>query len=448
MPDKLKAKPAAVGLREVGLPGHQSRNTSVQTPASRRKAGLAGDTSWRILLNLRKSAALILTLLFGVFSSLQAAKLFSRSPKLLDGAAKKQFTGYLDEICQWIMTTGIAEGTLRNVPEGEDSPAVRGNFARVLVSGFELTKNNSRYLDEALRWADAFAGSQQRIVTSKGSEGGYWKDQNAKGIVDLSDIGLAALALARVQVYSDGERKQTYRQALDRYARFVTEGCKDDPWAKGRGGSHGWVISDGDNEGAIANGYDDSRLQTKPSTQTTANHAAFFAASYSISKNEHYRELAADAVRWILKSRKPIGNIPNFQNGQESEEWSQQTVTSCTEGLLAAFHLLEDATLNQEIVKQGEVTVRWLVRSQNDRGAWGEGPDEHRSSGAAALLAWYYLNAKTDETIPQQLEKFWQILLNPVHSQSFGVEVHALPSGQVGLVIAEMIRPGITFRKI
>jgi len=404
--------------------------------------------AWRIFLKLTKPASLVVALLLGLSTNLEAAKLFSRSTKLVDSAAKKQFTGYLDEICQWIMTTGLAGDTLKNVQEDQDSLGVRGNFARVLISGFELTKNNQLYLDEALRWGDSFASSQKQVVTSKGSEGGYWPERGTKGIIDLSDISQDALALARIHAYADGERKQNYRQALERYARFVTEGCQKDPGGKDRGGSSGWVIDDGENKGALANGYDESHLQTKPSTQATAHHAAFFAEIYSITRKGQYRELASDAVRWVLKIRKPIGDIPNLRDGQESEQWPLQTMTSCTQGLLAAFHLLEDAALNQEIAKQAEPTVRWLVRSQNDRGAWGEGPDEHRSSGAAALLAWFYLNAKADEVIPQQLEKFWKIVLNPVHSQSFGVEVQPLPTGQVGLVVAEMIKPGVTFKKM
>jgi hypothetical protein len=395
-----------------------------------------------------KSASLILVFLLAFSNNLQAAKLFSRSAKLLDGPARKQFTGYLAEICQWIMGTGLAGDSLTNVKEGQDSLAVRGNFARILVSGFELTKNNSAYLDEALRWGDVFASSQKRVVTSKGNEGGYWEDRSGKGTVDLGDISLDALGLARIQVYADGERKQNYRQALERYARFVTEGCKDDPGGKGRGGSPGWVIGDGEHKGAIANGYDESHLQTKPSTQATANQAALFAEIYAVTRNGAFRELAANAVHWILKIRKTIGDIPDYHDGQESDQSPMQTITSCSQSFLAASHLLEDAALNEEIGKQVEPTVRWLVRVQNDQGTWGEGPDEHRSAGVAALLAWFYLNVKADEVIPQQLDKFWKILLNPVHSQSFGVQMEGVPTGQVGLLIAEMVKPGITFKKM
>jgi hypothetical protein len=409
---------------------------------------MADPATRRIFLNRSKSIGLVVVWLLVLPGILPAAKLFDRSAKLLDSTAKKQFIGYLNEICEWIMTTGLAGPTLQNLQEGQDSLGVRGSLGRVLVAGSELTKNNARYLEEALRWGDTFAKAQQRVVTSKGNEGGYWQDRSAKGAIDLGDISLDAMALARLHVYADGDRKEIYRQALDRYARFVIEGCNEDPAAKGRGGSHGWVLSEGDNKGAIANGYSESAVQTKPSTQATAHQVAFFSATYAVSKNGQYREVAGNAARWILKMRRAIGDFPDLRDGQESEEWPLQTITSCSQGLLAAFHLLDDTALNQEMGKQLETTVRWLGRTQDDWGAWGEGPDEHRSAGAAALMAWFYLNVKADETIPQELEKFWKIVLNPVHSQSFGVEKQGLPSGQVGLVIAEMIKPGITFKKM
>jgi hypothetical protein len=392
-------------------------------------------------LNLSSRVYLTLVLLLGFSVDLHAAKLF-------DSVAKKKLTGYLDEICQWIMTTEFTGDTLKILPEGQDSLAVRGNFARVLVAGFELSKNNSKYLDEALRWGDAFASAQMRVVTSRGNEGGYWQERGAKGMLDLADLSVAASALARIHVYAEGHRKQDYLQALERYARFVVEGCKEDPLGKGRGGSHGWVVYEGNDRGAIANGYDETRVLVKPSTAATATHAALLARIYWLNKNRQCRDLAADAIRWILKTRKPIGEIPDYRDGQESEERPLQTLTSCAESFLAAAHLLEDTSLNQQITKDVEPTVRWLIRIQNDEGVWADGLDRQRSSGAALLLAWFYLNTKADETIPQHLEKFWQVLLNPVHSQSFGVQMLGLTTGQVGLVTAEMIKPGITFKKI
>ena len=366
--------------------------------------------------------------------------------KLFDKSAKKQLTAYLDEICQWIMATDGAMG--KSAKEADSSFAVSGNLARVLVAGFELTKNNSKYLELALSWCDAFTSEQQRVETSRGNEGGYWWNRATKGNIDLGDTSMALTALARVSVYAESRRKQNYLQAMERYARFVMEGCKQDPQRKNRGDSRGWIILDGKDKGAIGGGYYPDHVSDKPSTVATAAGSAFFAQIYAITKNKQYREIAVNAVSWILRTRKAIGEIPDVQDGQESDQLPLSTVTWCAEGLLAAFHLLQDPGLDQQMAKEVEPTIRWLIRIQNDRGLWGEGPDQQRSSGAATLLAWFYLNVTADEVIPQTLEKFWQVLLNPVHSQSFGVQMQNLPTGLAGLTTAEMIKPGITFKKI
>jgi hypothetical protein len=93
-------------------------------------------------------------------------------------------------------------------------------------------------------------------------------------------------------------------------------------------------------------------------------------------------------------------------------------------------------------------TMRRMMRIQGESGIWGEGADRRGCSGIATLLAWHYLSFKGDETIPQALDKFWQNLSNPVHAQSFGVLAHPISTAWVGLTSAEMIKPGITFKKL
>ena len=145
--------------------------------------------------------------------------------KIFDKAAKKQLTAYLEEICQWILTREQAarDGQIQSIANTPLS--LQGNLARVLLAGGELTKNGAKYLEEGLRLCDAFAERQQRVVTSLGNEGGYWST-GAPGDVDLSENSLAAVALARGFAYADGNRKKTYRQALDRYSAFLLEGAR------------------------------------------------------------------------------------------------------------------------------------------------------------------------------------------------------------------------------
>jgi hypothetical protein len=89
-----------------------------------------------------------------------------------------------------------------------------------------------------------------------------------------------------------------------------------------------------------------------------------------------------------------------------------------------------------------------FARSQNYAKRGGAVLDRLGCPGVASLLAWYYLSFKTDETIPQSLDKFWQYVSNPVHSQSFGVLLNPVATCWMGLTTAEMIKPGITFKKM
>src|SRR5262247_3308348 len=110
--------------------------------------------------------------------------------KIFDKAAKKQLTAYLEDICQWILAREQAarDGQISSIANTPLS--LQGNLARTLLAGSELTKNGAQYVEEALRWSDAFAAKQQPVVTSLGNQGGYWP-LGPTGYVDLSENSLA-----------------------------------------------------------------------------------------------------------------------------------------------------------------------------------------------------------------------------------------------------------------
>jgi len=368
------------------------------------------------------------------------------SAKIFDKTAKKQLTAYLDDICQWILARQQASQSGQIQPVSSDPSFLQGNLARVLLAGSELTKNGSNYLTEALRWCDNLVSQQQQVLTGQGNEGGYWGTATA-GNLDLSGSSLAAVALARAHSFADGSRRKNYHQALERYARFLLEGAKADA-TRQFPASPGWVTTQNEGGGGIGSGYAQGALLLKPTTSATAAGAAFFAQLYAVSRNRQYREISIKALDWILKSRKPNGEIPNIFEGEESESVPFTTMTLCGEAIQSASYLLDDASLQQRLGTELENTVRQLMRVQSEGGTWGEGQDRRGCSGVATLLAWYYVSFKADETIPQSLDKFWQHLSNPVHSQSFGVLLNPVATGWMGLTTAEMIKPGITFKKM
>jgi hypothetical protein len=364
--------------------------------------------------------------------------------KIFDKTAKKQLTAYLEEICQWILAREQAASD-GQIPSTSNTPlSLQGNLARVLLAGGELTKNGAKDVEQALKWCDVFAGKQQRAVTSLGNEGGYWFT-GTPGDVDLSENSLAAVALARGLAYADGDRKKVYRQTLDRYARFLLEGARV-------GNGFKQTITDwqlqGENDGALGGGVQTGLPSLKASSASTAAGAAFLAQMSALSHEQNQRSMALRAVEWILKKRKPNGEMPNLVAGEESDQMPFTTMTLAGEAVQSAYYLLNDTALNQRLGPELDNTVRRMMRVQGESGVWGEGADRRGCSGVATLLAWHFLSFKGDETIPQSLEKFWQNLSNPVHAQSFGVLAHPVSTAWVGLTTAEMIKPGITFKKI
>ncbi|MCI0421815.1 MAG: pectate lyase [Acidobacteria bacterium] len=389
-----------------------------------------------------KKRAIPLALISLLIALLPTRALFPA--KIFDKTAKKQLRVYLDDICQWILAREQAsrDGKIQSVANNPRS--LQGNLARVLLAGSELTKNNTKCMEEALRWCDAFAARQQRVSTSLGSEGGCWSTGEGPD-VDLSENSMAAVALARGHAYADGSRRKSYRQALERYGRFLLEGVRAETGQ--RPSVAGWLLQGG-SDGAIGGGFKKDVASLKPSTASTAAGAAFLAQLYALSRERQHRDAAVQAVEWILKSRRPTGEMPNFIDGAESEADPFTTLALCGEAIQSVYYLLDDASFNQRLGRELDNTVRRVMRIQEESGLWGEGADRRGSSGVATLLAWHYLSFKGDETIPQSLDKFWQNLSNPVHAQSFGVLLHPISTAWMGLTTAEMIRPGITFKKM
>ena len=119
--------------------------------------------------------------------------------------------------------------------------------------------------------------------------------------MNSADSCMAAAAVARSHAYADKARQRTYREALERYARVLVEGYQKDASRKGWEGSKGWVITRGDDQGAIGMGVLNGQVAVRPSTASTAAGSLFFAQLYTLTEKPEYRRLAADGVRWLIQ---------------------------------------------------------------------------------------------------------------------------------------------------
>ncbi len=359
----------------------------------------------------------------------------------------KQLRAYFDDVCDWIMTLDVGSGTLKNTKDTATSVFINGNFARVLMASYRIT-GNRKHLDEALRWCDTVLTKQQQVETSTGEQGGFWPDCGPTGNIYFGDAGTAATALAIGYRLAPKERRAKYLAAMKRKFRFVTQGCKKDPQGKGRKVCDGWVIEQGPDKGALGCGYYRGKLSTEPYTISTATTGgAFFSALYAITKDPAPKEVAAGAVRWLLKIRKPDGEIPYTLAGKLWTTWPLDTMSYCTEAFVAADTHLDDASLSKLMARELAPSVRWLVEGQNADGSWGKlrSADQQRSPRCLTLLTWYYHDVKPEPEVARAVRKYGAFLLVPDNSKKYGVKSLVRTTGFVGLAIAEVLEPGSTF---
>ena len=117
---------------------------------------------------MRPWACLTIGLLWiAVLPDLEAGKLFDKS-------ARKQLTVWLNDDCQWLVSTN-AKGEPTILGGAPVCPLViDATITRALALGFELTKDNPQLLQESLRRSEVLVSLQKSVKTYKGNEGGYW----------------------------------------------------------------------------------------------------------------------------------------------------------------------------------------------------------------------------------------------------------------------------------
>lgn len=370
------------------------------------------------------------------------------SPPIVDAAMRQKLVAYHKDLCDWIMTLDVGSGMLKKTRDTRWSIFINGNFARVLMAGYEVHGEKS-YLKEALRWAEAFCKQQQPAQTPGGEEAGYWGDRGSSGNIYFGDAGTATTAFALLYHYADKARQPEYLAAMQRYATFVTKGTAEAPKGRGKKGCDGWVIASGADRGALGCGYYRGHLSTKPYTIATGTTGgAFFASLHRITDDRSHLRVASGAVNWLLKSRKPSGEIPYTLDGRTVTSWPLDTMTYCSEAFLALHAATQNAVLKKSIVRRAKPSVDWLVRTQNADGSWGtlRSADQQRSPSVVSLLAWHCHNGGADPKVGEAVRKYCTYLLDPANSKSYGVKSLVRTTGFVGLAIAEVLRPGVTFR--
>jgi hypothetical protein len=324
----------------------------------------------------------------------------------------------LREIAEQIITFNISDGATHGnrsdystvFPEGSwatvdgrRSIFMTGNLARVLLAASQLFPEDAdRYREAGLHWCDNFVSRQHNIVTSTGSNGGFWgigygcpgggwyKNQDgltvcsngAQGLFDrdgwilLADTGTAVTALALGARLADptSPRPAMYKLALRKYAEFVRYGCKTPPAGcqKCPPAGKGWILADG----SVADGFFGStggemKLDTQSYTVATAlTGVAFFSMLGDLSEATPDQQAAdqapaSAAVNWLLTTILPNGNIPGHLDGAV-EVGTNESVPYCSEAFIAAELFLPAQTGGHAALIRSRLndTVRFLVDNQ------------------------------------------------------------------------------------
>jgi len=344
--------------------------------------------------------------------------------------------GRLRDICEWIMDSELSSGVLNSGDDANWSIFIQGNMARVLTAGYQIF-GEWCYLQEAMEWCDHFLSIQYRE--------GCWFDGYSRRNIYLADAGTATGALFNIYRHVNSTRRKRYLSALERYANFIVKGCADDPDHMGRGASHGWVHE----SGALGVGYYEGKLDLGPFTIATGIVGGlFFSGLYGLTKNPAYRDVAARAARWLLNTAiQEDGQIKEVWPRRLSiQGWNYAAISYCGEGLIWAHSHLDDEALKNEIEEKLSPVIQFLLKTQNEDGTWAVpgSPDQQRSPLATLILNWYYTNVKKDDAVAEAIKRNYEYLLNPGSALKFGVNRLIRVTGFVGLVLAELISPGIT----
>ncbi len=386
----------------------------------------------------------IIILFLFIFSSCYSAP----SRIVSDMNVRSRLTSLLKDICDWTVSVDLGSGELKINDRRRTSIFINSNLARVLLAGYEVL-GEERYLREALRWFDHMVDLQQLTLSTAGDTVGYWGDFSPQGNIYLGDAGTSATALAGAVRFADSERKKRYLRCMELYARFVQYGCADDPQGRGRGGSSGWIIADGPDRGAIGAGYYRGQLSTAPYTiSTSVTGAGFFSALFTLTKEPQYMRIAEDAGRWLMQQREPDGYMPYVLHEELLESWPVNTMSYYSDGLVGLYRRSDNVQLKQEIAKTITRNIQWLLNRQREDGTWGSmrSPDQQRSQGAIHLMILYYSEISPEKLVLAGIEKNYQFFLNPRNVRRFGVMELPISTGFVGLALAEILEPGITYR--
>jgi len=403
---------------------------------------------------------ILFTLLFPVIPLKASSPFCSDS----DCAATRQF---FEQLCDYI------------VQNKSDVPTIYtgGYYMRTLVAGYEIL-GKQRYLDAAIAYADG--------LLKKQNPQGYWL--TGYGGIELADTGSALGLFSVLYKHVDKDRQEKYVSAVQRYFKAIE---KDGLILSSGALCYGWETkcTAADEAHCVHTGAPESEKMTaiENHAYTTATCLAggeTYTWMYHITKEDKYRRVGYNALRWVLSTVRTDGVIPYVADDEGRSVWGKQgdpendfrlwdeapyhNSTYLGEGLIAFDLHCDQPEWKAELRREIKPHIEWLLRTQNASGSWGSRTNhaesecealfsQTRSPGVVNLLIWYYEQVDKDPRIVSAVRKFDRFLLNRDEAKAFGllnVGASPIPGGGCeawdsvtsisGYALSDILVPGIS----
>ncbi len=323
---------------------------------------------------------------------------------------------------------------------------ITGYYMRTLVAGYEIF-GERRYLDTAIAYADTLLRYQ--------SDRGYWG--TGYGNIYLADTGSAIALFTVLYKHVDESRRKQYFDSILKYVTAIEKDGLINP--SGAIGT-GWYAT---KEGVITAPFRDEYTISSALTG-----AQIFTWMYHMTKEDRYRQVAINALRWIMSTMRDDGVIPYVLAGHGSvlgkegdpkndynlwERWRYDTAAYVGEGVIAFDLYCDQPEWRAEIREKIKPHIEFLIKSQNDDGTWAVpgSADQKRSPGVVNFLIWYHQHVSQDPRIVAAVKKHNRFILSPEQGKEYGLLEYGAKDNTAndvvtsisGRAVADILSPGV-----
>ena len=364
-----------------------------------------------------------------VFSS--ACQQTAQSPFCVEKEATLQ---YFKNLCDYV------ESEKKQV----SSIFITGYYMRTLVAGYEIF-GEKKYLSTAIAYADTLLKYQ--------SDRGYWG--TGYGNIYLADTGSAIALFTVLYKHVDEGKRAQYFDSISRYVTAIEKDSLINP--SGAIGTGWYATKEGEITGPFRDEYTISSALTG---------AQIFTWMYHMTKEDKYRQVAINALRWIMSTMREDGIIPYVLAGHGSvlgkkddpkndynlwEKWRYDTAAYVGEGIIAFDLYCDQHDWKTEIREKIKPHIEFLLRSQNEDGTWAVpgSSDQKRSPGVVNFLIWYHQHVSQDSRIVDAVKKYNRFILSPKQGKEYGLLEYGAEDKTVndvvtainGRAVADILRP-------